>query len=218
LAWERFNKQLNNFLAASVVVPKRQTAPKLDGMLSAGEWDAAPILTGFYAMGRRGSLDHKAKFQTEVRLGYDDQSLYVAYRLAEKDVNHLASTYDKRDGKVWRDDSADFTILPPGTPKDKACQFVVNPQGAVFDRIVDGDASWNSKFTLKTGVDKGSHAWVLEMAIPLTDFGKPPESGQVWRAQFGRSDWTGGKNSASSWAPVHGNLCDTDYMGILLFE
>ena len=218
LAWERFSKQLNNFLAASAVVPKRQAAPELDGVISAGEWEAAPVLTGFYGFGRSGSLDTKAKFQTEVRLGYDDQALYVAYRLIEEDVNHLASTYDQRDGKVWRDDSADFTILPPGTPKDKACQYVINPQGAVFDRIVDGNSAWNSKFGLKTGVDQKSNAWVVEMAIPWEDFGKKAESGQVWRVQFGRSDWTSGKNSASSWAPVHGNLCDTDYMGILLFE
>jgi len=218
VAWERFNKQVNNFLAASVVVPKRQAAPKLDGTIDADEWKDAPVLTGFYQHTRRGSLDSKAKFQTEVRLGYDDQSLYVAYRLTEKDVKHLASTYDKRDGKVWRDDSADFTILPPNMPKDKGRQYIVNPQGAVFDRIVDGNAAWNSKYILKTGVDQESNAWVLEMAIPWTDFGKPPESGHVWRAQFGRSNWTGGKNSASSWAPVHGNLCNTDYMGILLFE
>ena len=218
LAWERFSKQLNNFLAASVVVPKRPSAPKLDGVFSADEWGAAPVLTGFYGYGRRGSLDSKAKFQTEVRLGYDDQALYVAYRLIEADVNHLASTYDKRDGKVWRDDSADFTILPPGLPKDKGRQYVVNPQGAAFDRIVDGNSAWNSGFSVKPGVDKKANAWVLEMAIPWEDFGKKAESGQVWRAQFGRSNWTGGKNNASSWAPVYGNLCNTDYMGILLFE
>jgi hypothetical protein len=218
LAWERFNKQLNNFLAASVVVPKRQAAAVLDGTLSAGEWDAASVLTGFYAYGAQGSLDTKAKFQTEVRLGYDEKALYVAYRLIEQDVNHLASTYDQRDGKVWRDDSADFTILPPEMPKDKGRQYVVNPQGAVFDRIVDGDAAWNSKLSLKPGVDQKSNAWVVEMAIPWEDFGKKPESGQVWRAQFGRSDWTAGKCNASSWAPVYGNLCNTDYMGILLFE
>lgn len=217
LAWEAFSRRVDNFLGASTVVPRRTDAPVLDGRLSAGEWDAAPVLTGFFAFSRQGSLDDPAEHQTEVRLGYDDRALYVAYRLIEKDVNHLLAMVDQRDGTVWRDDSADFTILPPSAVVDRGRQYILNSKGAVFDRIGD-DTSWDSAFTMRSGVDEETSAWVLELAIPWSDFGREPVPGEVWRAQFGRSDWQSGTCKASSWAPVQGNLGDTDYLGILLFE
>ena len=217
LAWKAFSQRVENFLGTVAIVPRRQTALELDGVISAREWGGAPVLTRFYAMSRRGSTDTPAEFQTEVRLSYDDHNLYVAYRLKEADIGNLATMYDKRDATVWNDDSADFAIVPPDWPNEKFYHYIINAKGVVYDDL-GGGKEWNSKLRLAPGLDKQASAWVLEIAVPWKDFGRKPESGQVWRAQFGRSDWHGGKCTPSSWAPTQGGLNNGDYMGILLFE
>jgi hypothetical protein len=214
---DEFLKRLDGFTDKMVIVPKRDTAPALDGRISAGEWDDAPVLSGFYQLAGGATLDKQAGYQTEVRLGYDDKALYIACKLYEEDVKNLTAVYELRDGKVWRDDCIDFSILPPNTPNDKYYQFIVNPNGAVFDQI-GRNSSWHSKLKVKPGIDSGAGAWILEIAIPWEDFGRKAESGNIWRAQFGRSDWKSGRGKYSAWTQVIGSLGNGDYMGILLFE
>ncbi|MBT4819051.1 MAG: hypothetical protein HON70_25310, partial [Lentisphaerae bacterium] len=132
------------------------------------------------------------------------------------DVNNRAAVYDKRDAAVWNDDSADFAIVPPKWPKDKFYHYIINAKAAVYDAM-DGK-QWNSKLRVATGIDEQGNSWILEIAIPWQDFSRTPEPGQVWRAQFGRSDWSDGKCEPSSWAPTQGGLNNGDYMGIMLFE
>jgi hypothetical protein len=218
LAWQGFSQRVENFLNTVAIVPKRPSSPKLDGVISADEWNGAPVLTGFYAFDRRrrGTTDSPAEFQTEVRLGYDDLNLYVAYRLTESDISSLAAMYDRRDAAIWNDDSADFAIVPPDWPREKFYHYIINSRAAIYDAM--DSKEWTSKLHVAPGVDEERNAWVLEIAVPWKDFGKKAESGQVWRAQFGRSDWSGGRCKPSSWAPTQDGLNNGDYMGILLFE
>jgi hypothetical protein len=220
LSWKPFEAQADNFLGAIARAPKFVKAPVLDGVLAADEWAGAPVLTGFRNIGTKRTVGKgapaTAEFPTEVRLGYDDQALYVAYRLTEEDVQHITAVYDKRDAAVWNDDSADFGILPPGTDGALFNHYIINATGAVFDAR-DG-AEWNGGLTVKTGIDKQAGAWVIEAAIPWKDFGRKAEPGQVWRAQFGRSDWRSGRCTSTSWAPTASGLNNSDFMGIVLFE
>ena len=52
------------------------------------------LLTGFWVFdgrGKRRTLDEKAQFRTKVRVGYDDDALYVAYVCHEKDLGALVA-------------------------------------------------------------------------------------------------------------------------------
>lgn len=220
LAWQRFEGQAEDFLGAVAKAPKLAKAPVLDGVLAADEWAGAPVLTGFRNVGDKRTVGKgapaTAQFQTEVRLGYDDQALYVAYRLTEEDVAQVTAVYDKRDAAIWNDDSADFGILPPGTDGALFNHYIVNANDAIFDAR-DG-AEWNGGVTVKTGIDKQAGAWVIEAVIPWKDFGRKAEPGEVWRAQFGRSDWKSGRCTSTSWAPTASGLNNSDFMGIVLFE
>ncbi|MDP6110260.1 MAG: hypothetical protein QGG53_00205, partial [Planctomycetota bacterium] len=69
-----------------------------------------------------------------------------------------------------------------------------------------------------TGKDEKTGTWILEMAIPWRDFGRAPESGTVWRAQFGRIQPLAGKEELSCWAPSPEGFNNADYLGVLLFE
>jgi hypothetical protein len=56
------------------------------------------------------------------------------------------------------------------------------------------------------------------MAIPWSDFGRKPASGEVWRVQFGRIDIRDTGEEISSWAPTTKGLNNADDLGVLLFE
>jgi hypothetical protein len=95
-AWEPFKERLHNYLQATAFVPRLKDSPKIDGTITAEEWKAAPVLTGFYKFHRR-TLPEKVGMQTEVRVAYDDKGLYLAYRLFEEDISRLADKNNKRD-------------------------------------------------------------------------------------------------------------------------
>lgn len=219
-AWQPFSERLQNYLLATAYVPRLKPAPAVDGRVLPAEWQQTPVLTGFYVLGRKASLPDKAEYQTQVRLGYDDNALYVAYTLAEADLGALADRHDKHDSGVWQDDCADFAILPAGTGKEDFLHYIVNPRGVCYDAKGAGGGSslWKSGFTVKTGREPDANRWTLEMAIPWSDFGRRPTSGEVWRAQFGRNDVTGIHYQGSCWAPTSEGLNNADYLGVLLFE
>ncbi|MDP6354106.1 MAG: sugar-binding protein, partial [Planctomycetota bacterium] len=220
LAWQPFSRRVRTYLGATTLVPRAKKAPTIDGNIGKDEWGGMPLLTGFKVFdgrGKRRTLDKDAEFQTEVRLGYDDAALYVAYACREKNLADLVSGRDRRDSDVWHDDSADFTILAAGTErKEDFNHYIVNPDGVFYDS--KGSANWQGKPVIRTGRDTDSNTWTVEAAIPWSDFGRKPVSGEVWRAQFARINMEGSKDHLSCWAPTSQGFNNADYLGVLLFE
>ncbi len=220
LAWPDFGERVRNYLGAVAFVPRLKKPPVIDGQVGEGEWGRAPNLTGFKIYKKKGTLKDKAKHQTTVLVGYDSKALYVAYVCNEQDVAALTVAHDGHDSSVWQDDSADFTILPAGIQKENFLHYIVNPKGVLYDAKGSGPGSsdWNGKPSIACGKDGQRNAWTLEVAIPWSDFGKQPASGQVWRAQFARINSEGMAQEFSCWAPTSAGFNNADYLGVLLFE
>lgn len=217
-AWAAFSKRVDDYLGATTVVPRLAQTPVLDGTMPEIKWPGAAAVTGFRVFQGNATLNDPAKFQTTVYLGYDDQALYIAYVCNAENFKTLVATCKKRDSAVWRDDCADFTILPANQPKDKFFHYIVNADGALFDAL--GESSqWNGKSAIARGRDEKAGAWIMEVAIPWSDFGRKPVPGEVWRAQFGRAAVVQStKQTYSCWAPTSGGFNNADYLGVLMFE
>jgi hypothetical protein len=221
-AWETLDSRIRMYLAASAVVPRLAAAPVIDGTIKDGEWGQAPALGGFQCFRAQGK---PKQGDTTVRIGYDDQALYVAYRCQEEDVKHLIARCEKRDTGVWDDDAADFVVLPAGTPKEDFRHYIINAIGALYDARGSGpgSAEWNGTIRLAVGKDENTNTWTVETAIPHADLGKAPAPGEVWRAQFGRinSFSVGGDQQTmefSSWCFTPSGFNNADYLGVLLFQ
>jgi len=224
-AWEELSTRVRDYLNGTAMVKRLAGPPAEDGKLGEAEWQGAPVLRVLHPCVRATKKEVLAKYPAIVRLGYDDNALYVAYHCVEESLEDAITRHDARDTAVWNDDCADFVVLPAGTGKDGFLHYIVNADGVIYDAKGRGAGSslWNSKIKIATGREPASEAWVLEMAIPWTDFDKRPGPGELWRAQFGRADpfGTGGSvplTRYSAWAPSAAGFNNADYLGVLLFE
>lgn len=79
---------------AAAVVPAT-TAVLIDGELTEEVWSRAPVATGFKQRDPRDGAP--ATFDTEVRVAYDDNAIYVAVSAADPDPAKLVGLRTRRD-------------------------------------------------------------------------------------------------------------------------
>jgi hypothetical protein len=143
-----------------VVVRRTASPPRIDGLLSPGEWDEATPLEGL------GS-DHDgapsgASFTG--RLMCDDRAVYVLWSRpisrTEEVVNRLLS---RDDPMIWKEDRLEISFDPADDRKGRRV-FVVSAAGAQLEAR-DGHASWNASW--EAAVGRAGKVWSVECAIPL---------------------------------------------------
>lgn len=180
--------------------------PEIDGRLEPEIWDAAPW-TGQFVDIRGG--DHPApRLATQAALLWDDQHLYIAARLEEP---HLWATFEERDSVIYHDHDFELFIDPDGDTHNYY-ELEINALGTEWDLLLtrpyrDGgpaDHEWDidglrsavhldGTLNDPSDIDRG---WSIEIAIPwqaLVEYAQtpsPPESGDRWRMNFSRVQWT----------------------------
>lgn len=182
----------------------------IDGNTNEDDWNVAePIGDFVFPWYKEGKME-----QTEVRLLWDDEYLYVLFKCEDE---HISAHHYQRNSPVSRDDCVEVFIAPnPENPlwyanteinclgtwlvgfhKGKTNEYVLR------DRILVGRSH---KGTINKEDDKDEY-WILEIGIPfesLKDFEVylPPEPGNVWGINFNRcggdvnpqySQWTASK-------------------------
>jgi hypothetical protein len=176
------------------------TAPKLDGELNEPDWQKAPSLGPFLLL-----RDHNpATQQTDVRVGYDDDNLYLGITAWEAEMTGVLATYDNvpqtHDAPVYQDDSLEVMIVPPGqTP----WHFALNPLSAHLEARgwtpAGDDKRFNPEWRVVTS--RHSNRWIAEIAIPFRSLApEGPFGGPQWRFNVGRNEKPQGE--LSTWAPL----------------
>jgi hypothetical protein len=171
-------------------VVHRASGPiQIDGVLAEPAWDRAARAGPFVR-----SLDGKpAGAQTEARLLWDDDNLYVAF--LSEDPN-IATPFFKDDEPLYTSNVVEIFLNPSGDLA-RYDEIEVAPSNALFDASFTGrrqgmDLAWSSHarhavhldgtLNVPGDVDRG---WTVELAIPfasLTGMPKPrPQRGDKWR-------------------------------------
>jgi hypothetical protein len=138
----------------------------LDGRLDEPAWRAAPVATGFRQVEPREGV--AARFETEVRLLFDDRFLYVgAYMRDTVGMEGVRVPDLRRNWDYFQSDLFGISIDGIGDGRT-AVAFQVNPRGALRDlRVFDGrfpDREWEGVWEARTEVtDTG---WTAEVRIP----------------------------------------------------
>jgi len=223
-AWKEMSKRIRDYLDGSAIVKRLDSPPKIDGKLDEACWRTLSQLPITHPAYRKRPRQEFLDFPAVVRVGYDNQALYISYQCVEEDLNGTVVRHKQPDSAVWDDDSADLVILPSGMSKALFRHYIVNADGVVFDaegKALDGVA-WKSGMKVAAGRDPKAKAYVLEMALPWSDFNGKPQPGDVWRAQFSRADCFTLRGRIaqrfSTWAPSAKGFNNADYLGVLLFE
>ncbi|NNF34593.1 MAG: carbohydrate binding family 9 domain-containing protein [Saprospiraceae bacterium] len=185
-------------LAAQVSMKATRTFEKVevDGVLDEESWSSLPIATDFIAWTPQPGL--KASDETEVRFLYDDNSIYIAARMAVTDRDSIMTELTQRDD-LGNTDWFGFVVDTYGNGND-GFEFIVGATGVQFDakfsdqqgEDTNWDAVWFSSVTL------GDSEWIAEIEIPYSALRFANKDVQSWKINFMRSIRR--INEKSSWS------------------
>ncbi len=203
----RFERRLTAVRAAGPI--------EVDGVLGEDEWAGAALVSGFTQGNPNEGMP--ATFETEVRVLYDDESLYIgafAYDDAPDEiiVNDLSRDFSTRAGDIFG------VVLDTFHDRRNGYMFETNPAGAKFDGQVFNEGrefnrDWDGVWHVRTRRVAGG--WQVEMAIPFKTlrFREDPE--QTWGINFLRR--VRRLNEDAFWAPIPRffNFARVSYSGTL---
>lgn len=141
--------------------------PKIDGVLQDAVWSKAEPLTDFRQW--KPNRLEKACLPTEVRLLYDNSSIYVFARLRDSTASKIAKQLGARDSYDTPYCDIFSVGFSPYNDGVTSYYFAVSAAGVQSDRKVTGsteDGGWNAVWYSAVKVD--DDGWCVEMEIPLT--------------------------------------------------
>jgi hypothetical protein len=172
-------------LAVATRMPGREAAMRIDGRLDEGIWAQARPTTEFTQTAP--AEGQPATEKTEVRVLYDDNSIYVGARLFDSDPNGVRAQLARRDAST----EADLFEVAFDSYHDHNTAFVfgVNPSGVKTDRVIPNDGNgfddgWDPVWQASASID--AQGWTVEMRIPLSQLRFSPAAHQVWGVNFFR--------------------------------
>jgi hypothetical protein len=167
----------------------------LDGVLDEPDWSLAGVATSFTQ--RFPDPGKPATFQTEVRILYDGDAIYVGARMFDPHPDSIVAPIARHDPQDIYSDWFDV-IFDGYHDRRTGFRFGVNPAGTKIDvyhfNDGDDDNAWDARWDVATRVD--SLGWTAEYRIPLSQLrfhGSALE--QTWglnfyRAVARRDEWT----------------------------
>lgn len=140
--------------------------PRLDGVLDDAIWAEAAMFDDLH---QYEPVDHGvASERTVVYVAYDDDNLYVAARLYDRDPEAITARQMVVGQSLRWDDS--FAIyLDPFNNKRTGYMFQVNPNGSridgVFETPTDINRDWQGIWYAAARTD--ADGWVAELTVPF---------------------------------------------------
>ena len=181
--------------------PKLQPAPKIDGDLGDACWKQAPLASGFTWYNREELVD----VQTALRVGYDEQCLYVAIRCDEPKMRLVKSVATPRDSKeVFRQEAIEM-FVDPHHSHTHYYQLAFCSAGTFYDSVLQNTA-WDSK-TIAAAKELANE-WTLEIAIPWADLKVKPAPGHVVGFNVCRDRHVSNARQWTNWAQTKANFHD----------
>jgi hypothetical protein len=164
-------------------LPQFDKPPLIDGRLDDEVWQQSLSLKDFYQVYPEDNIS--ASKPTEVLLGYDSTSLYIAFR-AYDEPGKVRATIAKRDS-IFNDDYVGC-FLDTFNDKRKAYELFFNPLGVQQDGLLtEGqgeDFSVDIVMTSKGVLTEQGYS--VEVAIPFRSLRYEAGEGKLWGIHFFR--------------------------------
>ncbi|MGH9346464.1 MAG: DUF5916 domain-containing protein [Vicinamibacterales bacterium] len=172
----------------------------IDGALDEPAWSEAPLASNFIQNDPREGV--AASFDTEVRVLYDDEALYIGVFARDDEPGAIIVTDLKKDFNTGNSDG--FTvILDTFRDERNGYMFSTNPAGAKFDSQVsnegrENNTNWDGIWEVKTRITE--RGWFAEIRIPFRTVKFTSGDPQTWGINFRRK--VRRLNEDSFWSPV----------------
>lgn len=179
---------------------------RLDGALDEPAWRDADRISGFR---QREPLDGEpATEDTEVRVLYDGEYLYIGVRAFDSQPDRIIARQLERDSRLGLarfgpsgGDDAIEIILDTFHDRRNAYYFATNPQGVLTDGLITDeservDLNWDAVWDVRARTT--AEGWSAEFQIPLRSIRFPARDGeQTWGFNVQRAIRR--KNEQSLW-------------------
>ncbi len=189
--------------------------PVIDGTIRDPLWQTANVTDRFQQYEPRN--DRPATFDTEVRVLYDDEALYIAARLYDSSPDSILREMGLRNS--GNDLNADrfYVDINPFDDGINGFRFQVSASGVQTDANLagpgrNGDLNWDAVWVSEVGTTE--NGWTVEMKIPYSALRFPRGNIQKWGINFWREIRR--KRETSSWNFVDRRVGDElAYLGSL---
>lgn len=200
-----------------------ETPPAIDGLVNESIWSGMTPATAFVQ--QEPNSGARSTEQTEVRVGYDDDHLYVAVICFDSQPDQIVVTQNKRDASLTDTDSIEL-LFDTFHDKQNAVIFGTSPTGIEYDAQVSkagqgrggagsparaggsggaqrGGASaininWDAVWDVKAQIT--ARGWEAELRIPLRSLRYHPGQDQTWGMNVKRN--LRRRNEQSFWSPL----------------
>ncbi len=172
-------------VARTITCNRASMPPMVDGNIAEPIWKN-PEREFFAADGGAMNID-----PVDFYFSYDEDYLYVSARCTETVMDSMAASVVDHDGPIYAEDCIGL-FLQPDMGKEIAYQIYFNPLGRAFDQklvknehgYMDADRGWDGQYDVKA--IHGADFWIVEAAIPLSQFGTKGRAGKKMGLNFRR--------------------------------
>ncbi len=207
--------ELARTIGALVVIPELSEVPLIDGDPADPAWEHGFISDRSYLTNSLW-VERLSDTKSIFKVGYHDNTLYVAVVGYEDDLHDLVVKRTRRDDNIWRDDCAEI-FLDPDNTEGFAYQFIINPLGVMHDiyQRRDGE-NFNSEYAAQVFHDRGY--WACEFAIDASEMnGATINEDSLWSMNIMRTR-IGGASQQCAWWPTFGTSLHFHYYPIAVFD
>ncbi|HLF45456.1 MAG TPA: DUF5916 domain-containing protein [Chitinophagaceae bacterium] len=198
-------------------IAKATDVIKIDGELNEASWQNAHFINNFWL--QNPDDNRYAKRQTEVRITYDANFLYVG--IINYDTSYYVIQTLKRDVNPGGSDGVGV-VIDPLNGRSNGFLFTVNPYNVQAEDLLSAGGgnneinfSWDNKWFSQTARHKDR--WIAEMAIPFKTL-RYEEGKTTWGINFVRSDRKNNEYSTWTRIPVNLQFFDFGYTGALIWD
>jgi len=193
---------------------------KVDGVLDEGEWNLAPIATGFVTYSPTMGLP--ASQVSEVRVLYNNKAIYIGAILYDTSPDSIMTEFTRRDGMNSANTDKFKISLNPYNDGQNIFEFEISTANVQADckqssgssssnSYMRGDYSWDAVWT--SAVNITGDGWVVEVEIPYAAIRFPKVDVQNWGINFWRDIRR--SRETSVWSPVDRSFAEESQIGEL---
>ena len=161
--------------------------PSIDGQLNDAAWQTVDWGGDFTQMQPNDGGVPVAP--TQFKILYDDENIYVGYRLHDDEPEKIVRRMSRRDG--FEGDWIEINI-DSYHDKRSAFSFTISASGVKGDEFISNngnnwDESWNPIWYAKTNIDE--KGWTAEIRIPLSQLRYGNKENHIWGFQVHRRNF-----------------------------
>ena len=160
---------------------------KIDGDLSDEGWKNIEPINRFIQFTPFNG--ETSPLKTEVKIVYDDKSIYFAFYCVDLDPENISASVTRRDAELKQDDAV-IVMLDTFNDNRTCYTFGTNLLGTQFDgKVADNgrseDDNWDESW--QSAAKRVEDGWTAEISIPFSILKFKSGKGIIWGLNIGRN-------------------------------